>query len=90
MINYRDELVKEFTEEESTQIMLDLIDYIELKKEGSISDYILDFCNLYEYRIEEIAYLIKDHSIFKNILKQDCIFHGIFRNKKKIDKIDKW
>jgi len=90
MINYGDESFKEFSKEEEEQILLDLITHIEAKTEGSITDYIIDFCNTKEYRIEEIAYLIKDNKTLSAILKQDCLYHGILRNETPKSKLEDW
>ena len=79
MLNYKDEHYDDFSKLNTEQIMSELIDFINNKGNGSITDYILDFCETYNHRIEEIAYLIAENKTFKNILKQDCIHHNIFR-----------
>jgi len=88
MINYEDEYYEEFPEEKSEIILNELIDFINNKGEGSISDYILDFCETNNYRVEEIAYIIAENKTFKNILKQDCLYRGILHTEN--DSIDEW
>lgn len=81
MLNYKDEFYEQFEDHEIEGIMHKLIKFVNDKEEGSIADYILDFCETYNYRIEEIAYMVKENKTFKNILKQDCIHHGIFKTE---------
>jgi len=88
MLNYKDEYFEEFSDDKKEEIINTLIEFINNKKEGSITEYILDFCETYNYRIEEIAYLIAENKTFKNILKQDCIYHGILQTEN--DGIDEW
>ena len=90
MLNYHDELPVEFEEDNQT-ILMKLLDHIGKKQEGSLSDYILDFCDENSYKIEEVAFLIKDNKYIRGLLKEDCIFHGILKNTRKaVQKIDEW
>jgi hypothetical protein len=88
MLNYKDEYYEEFTDNEREEIASRLIEFINNKGEGAITEYILDFCETYNYRIEEIAYLIAENKTFKNILKQDCIHRGIFKSDK--ESLEEW
>jgi hypothetical protein len=88
MLNYKDEYYDDFDGADTDKIMAELIEFINNKGEGSIAEYILDFCETYNYRIEEIAYLVAENKTFKNILKQDCIHHGIFKTEKTV--VDEW
>ena len=88
MLNYKDEFYEDFDDSEADEIMDRLIAFVNDKGEGSITDYILDFCETYKYRIEEIAYMVKDNKTFKNILNQDCIHHGIIRTE--TASMDEW
>ncbi len=88
MLNYKDEHYDDFKDEDTELILNNLIQFINNKGEGSIVEYILDFCETYNYRIEEIAYLIKENKTFKNILNQDCIHNRIFRTENK--SLDEW
>lgn len=85
MINYKDECVIDFKDPEEV-VLKQLKAHLELKTEGSLSDYILDFCDLNNYRVEEVAALIKSDKELKTLLKQDCIFRGIFKNPNKVEK----
>jgi len=71
---------KELPEQEKDEIVLKLIDHIENRTEGSILEYVLDFCEQYEYRIEDIGMLIKENKTFKEIIKQDCIYNNYYKN----------
>lgn len=79
MLNYKDDHFVEFDESKSEEILDDLIKFINNKKEGSIVEYVLEFCEDNQYRVEEIAFLISDNKTFKNIIRHDCIFRGIIR-----------
>lgn len=79
MVNYKDEVYISFEESDQEEILINMLKYIDKKDEGSIVEYILDFCEANEYKIEEIADIIKDNKILKNILEQDCIHHKMFR-----------
>ena len=84
MLNFRDEYFIDF--KESEEIVLEkLKKHLTLKTEGSLADYILDFCSTNQYRIEEIAELVKNDKELRTLLKQDCIFHGIFKNPRKVE-----
>lgn len=73
---------EEFREDESI-ILLQLLDYIGKKeKDDSILEYIIDFCQINNYHIGDVADLIKRNKNFKNILKEDCIARGILRDLK--------
>ena len=89
MINYKDEAPEEFKYDDQT-VLLQLIEHIELKQEGSMSDYILDFCGKYNYHIEDVADLVKNNSTIKALLKQDCIFRGILTTKTPKVQIEEW
>ena len=88
MLNYKDEHYDDFKDEDAEEIMASLIEFINNKGNGSITEYILDFCETYNYRIEEVAYLVADNKTFKNILKQDCLHHGIFKTE--AASMDEW
>jgi hypothetical protein len=88
MLNYKDEHYDDFNGVDTEKIMAELIEFINNKGEGSIAEYILDYCETNNYRIEEIAYLVAENKTFKNILKQDCIHHGIFKTEKTV--VDEW
>jgi len=88
MLNYKDEYYNDFSNEDTEKIINELIEFINNKEDGSIVEYILDFCETYNYRIEEIAYLIKENKTFKNILNQDCIHHRIFRTES--ESLEEW
>lgn len=82
-MQYRDEHSVPF--DESDEIILTrLKEHLDLKTEGSLVDYILDFCDLNEYRVEEVAELVKQDKELRVLLKQDCVFHGIFKNPNKL------
>lgn len=91
MINYKDESAELFREPDDI-IILRLIEHINKKQEGSMSDYILDFCEENNYHIEDVADLIKNNKNIRSLLKQDCIYHGILKNEKDIpyQKIEEW
>lgn len=89
MLNYRDEITVDFKEDDVT-ILIQLLDHIGKKTEGSISEYIIDFCDEHSYRIEEVANLIKKNKNIKRLLKEDCIAHRIIRSKSETDRIDVW
>ena len=89
MINYKDELSKSFTEDNQT-ILLELLDHIGKKQEGSIMDYVLDFCEVNSYHIEDVAELIKNNKNIRMFFKEDCIFNGIIRPKKPNSKLEDW
>jgi len=84
MLNYRDETGTEVLEEDYPKVRKELNKYLEKKDEGAIIDYIIDFCEYYNYRIEEIAIMLKADKMFSNLLKQDCLFRGILANPRKI------
>ena len=84
MINYKDESVIEFSQEQEQEILMEMILFLERKLEGSIIDYILEYCEVNEYRVEEVADLIKSNKMIRDILEQDCVFHGILENKNKL------
>ena len=84
ILNFKDEYSVPFTV--SDEVVLEqLKEHLMLKVEGSLTDYILDFCERNSYRIEEVAEIIKNDKVLKGIIKQDCIFHGIFENPNKIE-----
>jgi len=74
-----------FSEDEKEELILKLIDHVENRTEGSILEYIIDFCNQYDYRIEDIGLLVKENKTFKEILKQDCLYHNFFGNTNKME-----
>ena len=76
---------KNFTDDEKEDLILKIIDHVESRQDGSILEYIIDFCNQYDYRLEDIGYLIKENKTFKEILKQDCLYHSFFKNKNKME-----
>lgn len=61
-------------------VFLQLNSFLKLKGSGSIVEYILEFCDTYDYNIEDIADIINENKIFKNILKTDCINQKIFKS----------
>jgi hypothetical protein len=84
ILNFKDEHFIDFDIPDE-QVLANLKEHLNLKIEGSIVDYILDYCDTTGYRVEEVAELVKKDKVLKNILKQDCIFHGIFENPNKLD-----
>lgn len=85
MINYKDELIIE--QELGPDVLEKLSEFLELKEEGPISDYILEFCEVNSYRIEEVGEIISKSKLLKGIIKQDCYHHKIFRPKIKIEEL---
>ncbi len=81
MLNYRDDYFVEFDESKSEEILDTLIEFINSKKEGSIVEYVLEFCENNQYRVEEIAFLISENKTFKNIIRHDCLYRGIIREE---------
>jgi len=75
----------ELLDKEKDELILKLIDHIENRTEGSILEYILDFCEKYSYRIEDIGLLVKENKTFKEIIKQDCIYNNYFKTTNKMD-----
>jgi hypothetical protein len=88
MINYKDEITEDFTEEDFEEIQSLLVNYLSKKKQGSLTEYILDFCEYYSYRIEDIAEIISRDKELKTLLKDDCVHYKIFRTED--NRIDDW
>ena len=80
MIQYDDTptyvLIKE---EDIPNIANALRDFLYFANDGALTDYILEFCSINNYRIEEIGDIIRKNSNFKHILQMDCEVVGIFR-----------
>ena len=69
-------------------VLKELMEYLERKSEGSIMDYIIDFCHTKDYRLEEVALIIKKDSYLKKIIEMDCKSYKIFRTEN--PKLDDW
>ena len=90
MINYNAEIenTETFDESDFPRIQEELRLYLCKKESGSLSEYILDFCEVYSYRVEEVAEVIQQDKELKSLLRQDCEHHGIFRTDK--PKMEEW
>ncbi|MCK5535522.1 MAG: hypothetical protein KAI79_01780 [Bacteroidales bacterium] len=89
MINYNDEVYAILTPEDFPRVAKELREYLEKKSEGSLLEYILDFCEG-EYRVEEIAEIINADKELKTMLKQDCFLNKILKivPKVEVEKLD--
>lgn len=89
MLNYNDEVYAVLEPEDYVRVAKDLREYLEKKSEGSLLEYILDFCEG-EYRVEEIAEIINADKELKTMLKQDCYLNKILKLEPKVpvEKLD--
>jgi len=88
-MHFRDEISVPFKDDDTT-VLMQLLDHIGKKDEGSLTDYIIDFCDTYSYHIEDVAGLIKDNKNIRRLLKEDCINHKMLRIPKNTETIDEW
>jgi len=89
MLNYKDEIYTEFNEEDFDRIQEELRNYLGKKQPGSLLSYILDFCDVYSYRIEDVAEVISTSKELKELIRMDCIFHKILRTEDNCES-DEW
>jgi len=88
-MHFRDEISVPFKDDDTT-VLMQLLDHLGKRTEGSLTDYIIDFCDSHSYHIEDVADLIKNNKNIKRILKEDCVNHKIIRESKPTEIIDEW
>jgi hypothetical protein len=90
MINYGDEYYIELSDSDIDKVLIEIREYLSKKSEGSMLEYILDFCDYKSYRIEEIGEIINNDKELKILLKQDCYHNKTFPRDPNIEVIDEW
>jgi len=83
MINYNnsndESNYKTISEEDYGFIKEKLIKFLSEKSEGSLTDYILEFCYTNEYCIDDVADIIKKDNYLKTIIEMDCVNKKMFK-----------
>jgi len=89
MLNYKDEINVPFLEDDFSRVSNELREYLSKKQEGSLVEYILDFCDYNSYRIEDVAEVISLDKELKTLLEYDCIHNKIFQVTSDVN-LDEW
>ena len=81
MLQYENEINYKLTPE-SSELISELMEFLSKRTDGSLVEYILEFCAINDYMPEEVGSVIKDDQFMKQIIELDCISNKIFKSDK--------
>ena len=66
-------------------IKIELFEFLEKRTEGALVDYILEFCEEYDYDVTAVGEAIKKDKTFRTMLEADCKQHKILKSDRDED-----